>query len=72
MFCDAVAGIADGRCADMKLLHILIDGPEDLPGRIVEAQSEAHEVEVIDLSQEGISYDAVIDTISSCDKVISW
>lgn len=56
----------------MKLLHILIDGPEDLPSRIVKAQSGAHEVEVIDLSQEGISYDAVVDAIFSCDKVVSW
>ena len=56
----------------MKLLHILVDGPGDLPGRIVEAQSKGHEVEVIDLSQEGISYDVVIDAIFSCDKVISW
>lgn len=56
----------------MKLLHITVDGPADLPGRIVEAQSRDHEVEVIDLSQDGISYDAVIDAIFSCDKVISW
>ena len=56
----------------MKLLHILVDGPGDLPGRIVEAQSGNHEVEVIDLSREGVSYDAVIDAIFSCDKVIAW
>lgn len=56
----------------MKLLHILADGPEDLPGRIAEAQSREHEVEVIDLSQEKISYDTVIDAIFSCDKVILW
>jgi hypothetical protein len=56
----------------MKLLHILIDGPGDLPGRIAGAQSRDNEVEVIDLSQEGVSYDAVIDAIFSCDKVIAW
>lgn len=56
----------------MKLLHILADGPEDLPGRIAEAQSREHEVEVIDLSQEGVSYDTVVDAIFSCDKVIMW
>lgn len=56
----------------MKLLHITVDGPADLPGRIVEAQSGDHEVEVIDLSREGISYEAVIDAIFSCDKVIAW
>ncbi len=56
----------------MKILHIAVDGPGDLPAGIVEAQSAEHEVEVIDLSQEGISYDAVIDAVFSCDKVISW
>ena len=56
----------------MKLLHILVDDPGDLPSRIVEAQSGEHDVEVIDLSQEGISYDTVIDRIFSCEKVVSW
>ena len=56
----------------MKLLHITVDDPGDLPGRIVQAQSGDHEVEVIDLSQEGVSYDVVIDAIFSCDKVIAW
>lgn len=56
----------------MKLLHILVDVPGTLPGRIAEAQSADHDVEVVDLSQEAVSYDAVIDKIFSCDKVISW
>jgi len=56
----------------MKLLHIAVDGLEDLPGGIVEIQSGEHEVEVIDLSQEGISYEGVVDKIFSCDKVVSW
>lgn len=56
----------------MKILHITVDGPADLPDGIVEAQSLGHEVVVIDLSQEGISYEAVIDEIFSCDRVISW
>lgn len=56
----------------MKLLHILSDGPEDLAGRIAEAQSGEHEVEVIDLSQGNVSYDDVVDAIFSCDKVVLW
>ena len=56
----------------MKLLHILTDGPGGLPDRVAEAQSGEHEVEIIDLSQAEVSYDAVIDAIFSCDKVISW
>jgi len=56
----------------MKLLHILTDGPAELPERIIEAQSADNEVEVVDLSRDDIRYDAVIDSIFSCDKVISW
>ncbi len=56
----------------MKLLHILNDGPSDLARRIIAAQSADNEVEIIDLSQEGISYDAVIEAIFSFDRVISW
>ncbi len=56
----------------MKILHILSDGPGELPDRIIKTQSEDNEVEVVDLSQEGISYDAVVDAIFSYDKVVSW
>lgn len=56
----------------MKLLHILNDGPGELSARIIEAQSPDSEVEVIDLSREDLSYDAVIDAIFSSDKVVSW
>ena len=56
----------------MKLLHILNDGPGELSPRIIEAQSRDNEIEVIDLSREDISYDAVIDAIFSSDKVVSW
>ena len=56
----------------MKLLHILNDGPGELSTRIIEAQSPDNEVEVIDLSREDPSYDAVIDAIFSSDKVVSW
>lgn len=56
----------------MKLLHVLVEDPGGLAGRIAEAQSADHEVEIVDLSQEGISYEAVIDAIFFCDRVISW
>ena len=56
----------------MKLLHILTDGSAELPERIIEAQSGDNEIELADLSQDSISYDAIIDSIFSCDKVISW
>lgn len=56
----------------MRLLHIMTDGPAELAAQIIEAQSADNQVEVIDLSQDDISYEAVIDAIFSCDKVISW
>lgn len=58
----------------MKVLHILNDGPGDLSGRIIEAQSadDRIEVEVIDLSRDDVSYDGVIDAIFATDRVISW
>ena len=56
----------------MKLLHIFADGPDELPGRIIEAQSREHDVEIIDLSQESVSYGEVIDAIFSCDRLVCW
>ena len=62
----------DGIGEKMKILHILSDGPGELPDRIINIQSEDNEVEVVDLSQERISYDTVVDAIFFCDKVVSW
>lgn len=56
----------------MNLLHILNDGPGPLSDQIIEVQSQANDVEVIDLSQGEVSYGNLIDKISSCDRVISW
>jgi hypothetical protein len=56
----------------MKILHILNDGPGQLSSQIIEVQSRDHEVEVVDLSTGEFSYQAVVDIIFACDKVISW
>jgi len=56
----------------MKILHILNDGPAELPGRIIAVQEEGHDVKVIDLTQKDLSCDALIDDIFSYDGVISW
>jgi len=56
----------------MKILHILNDGPEELSSRIIETHSGSHEVKVIDLSEENISYGEIVDEIFTCAKVISW
>lgn len=56
----------------MKILHILNDGQNDLAGRIIRIQSKDHEVKVIDLSKNEISYEEIIDKIFSSSRVISW
>lgn len=56
----------------MKILHIMTDGPAELPQRICEAQADENEIEIVDLSREDVPYDAVIDAIAACDKVVSW
>lgn len=57
---------------NMKILHILNDGPSDLSKQIIDVQSEGNEVKVIELLDENKSYEAIIDDIFSYDRVISW
>jgi hypothetical protein len=57
---------------NMKILHILNDGPTDLSGRIIDEQSKDHEVKIIELFNKQVSYKDVIEDIFSHDKVISW
>lgn len=56
----------------MKLLHIFVDGPDELAEKIASVQSKEQEVDVIDLSQAGISYENVVDAIFAYDRVILW
>jgi methylmalonyl-CoA mutase cobalamin-binding subunit len=56
----------------MKILHVLNDGPQATADEIIAAQSSDHDVEVIDLSGEGVSHDALIDAIFASDRVVSW
>ncbi len=56
----------------MKILHILNSGPTKLSDEIIGVQSKDHEVKIIDLSKNEMSYETIIDQIFSHDKVISW
>jgi len=56
----------------MKVLHIINSGQTELTKKIIEYQSRKHEVKVVDLTKDNISYKDVIDEIFSHDKVISW
>ena len=56
----------------MKVLHILNHGPDDDANDIIAHHSENHEIDIVDLTDMGISYDELVDRIEQCDKVISW
>ena len=56
----------------MKILHILTNGPNADAQIIIDVHEKEHEVEVINLTEKDISYDALVDKIEQCDKVISW
>lgn len=56
----------------MKILHILNDGGNPLAERTARLQAENNEVDTIDLSASGLSYESVIDAIFAHDQVISW
>ena len=56
----------------MKILHILSDGPSELPQEIIDVQSKDNEVKIIDLQKKEVSYETLVDEIFSYDRVISW
>ncbi len=56
----------------MKLLHILNDGPAKLSDDIIRVQSEEHDVRIIDLSKNEMSYEDIVEAIFSSDRVVSW
>ena len=56
----------------VKLLFLLNDGPDASSGAWIEALSKTCEVEVVDLARKDVTYDALVDKIVACDKLISW
>lgn len=56
----------------MKILCLLNDGPDASSGVWIEALSRDCQVEVIDLARKEVPYDALVDKIFACDKVVSW
>ncbi len=56
----------------MKILHMLSDGPTELSSKVIEVQSAANEVKVVDLSKKETSYEAIVDDMFSFDKVVCW
>lgn len=56
----------------MKILHLLNDGGDKLSGQIIEAHARLHQVRVVDLRRNDITYERLVDEIFSHDKIISW
>jgi len=56
----------------MKVLHILKTTPDGPTKKIIELQSAAHEVKIIDLTRGGVSYDSLVADVFSHDKVFCW
>lgn len=56
----------------MKILYLLNDGASTSPGEWIDALAGDHQVEVIDLREKAVPYDALVDKIFASDKVISW
>ena len=56
----------------IKMLFLLNDGPDATSGAWIKALSPNCAVEVIDLARKQMPYDALVDKIFGCDKLISW
>ncbi len=56
----------------MRILHILNDGPREDARQIIAAHATQHEVEVVDMSADNISYAELVDKIEDHDQVICW
>lgn len=56
----------------MKVLYLIQSSLDETAEAIMAVQKKGHDVKVIDLSKEDLSYDAVIEEIFGHDRVISW
>lgn len=56
----------------MKIIHIVSQRPAKNVLDLIEEQRKVHDVEIINLDVEQPDYDAIIDQVINCDRVISW
>lgn len=56
----------------MKIIHIVNQKPAQPVLDLIEEQKKAHEVELINIDDEQLDYDAIIDQVLASDHVISW
>jgi hypothetical protein len=55
-----------------NMLFLLNDGPDASSAEWIDALSRHCQVEVVDLTRKEVPYDALVDKIFACDKLISW
>ena len=58
--------------AQLRILHLLNDGGDELSARIIEAHARDHQVRVVNLRDRELSYEQLVDEIFAHDKVFSW
>lgn len=58
--------------ARTRVLHLLAEGRAAVPGDLLQLQAAEFDVEVVDLSRPGLSYEALIDRIFASDRVVCW
>ena len=58
--------------AQLRILHLLNDGGDELSARIIEVQARQHQVRMVNLHAGGLSYEQLVDEIFNHDKVVSW
>jgi hypothetical protein len=55
-----------------RVLCLLRNGPSPEVLRWTAALAQDHEVELFDLTQAGLDYEALLKQIFDCERVISW
>ena len=56
----------------MKIVHIVNQKTKQSVLSLIDEQRKVHDVEVINLEDGQPDYDAIIDKVKNCDRVISW
>jgi hypothetical protein len=55
----------------MKILYLMTKEPDDTCRTFIEEHRKTHDVSILEIN-ENSDYEAIVDAIVSCDKVISW
>ena len=56
----------------LKILYVLKSQPDPTVQVIMEIQKKGNDLKVIQLEEQLLTYEALIDDIFTCDRVISW